>query len=440
VGLVCCFLLKPFLIPSRKNRERPNFYEFLQQSLQNSTEATLNNATTNLRVVDFITSWANYERYPIVQMEQVENSSTILLYQVPNKFLEETCTYLKIPVSYTNNAGASADSVAVWMQNDFGNQTAVENAIDLTNPGAWVVFNPEGIGYYRVNYDEPHWQRLTAVLYDTPQALPYVTRAVLVDDILNLARFGMVDYTVAFHLVGYLKLVEPSFHPWKAALENLKFVYKMLEDQSNFHVIENFLASIIRPEFDRQSKAETENTEIVDAKEQQRISELILEWACQLDFPACVDKMKKDFLANVGRDGELRPPSKSQKEIYLTVCNSLRYGGNYEFGITLNTVYSTADIVYQRTLLRSLGCTREVSLIGKFLRLLTQPTFSQLYDDILHSISDNPVAVKMALDHWSKNWIVVKRSLTMKQTSIVFQAISNENEFNLVRNSRIAKI
>ena len=72
-------------------------------------------------------------------------------------------------------------------------------------------------GYYRVNYDEENWRDLTTTLKKYGDSrINRLNRAALVDDIMNLARSGKVDYDLALDLLLYLKM-ENDYIPWEAA-------------------------------------------------------------------------------------------------------------------------------------------------------------------------------------------------------------------------------
>lgn len=75
---------------------------------------------------------------------------------------------------------------------------------------------------------------------------PYETRAILIDDALNLARMNLLDYKIAFDLLSYLMdKDEVTLHPWLSALNNLNYLYKTMEELPNFAVVENFMRDIV---------------------------------------------------------------------------------------------------------------------------------------------------------------------------------------------------
>lgn len=54
-----------------------------------------------------------------------------------------------------------------------------------------------------------------------------INRAQLIDDALNLARAGKLDYNIAFDVTSYLAH-ETEYLPWKAAFNALNYLDDML--------------------------------------------------------------------------------------------------------------------------------------------------------------------------------------------------------------------
>lgn len=75
--------------------------------------------------------------------------------------------------------------------------------------------------YYRVNYDSTLWSALESALKSEDfDGIPELNRAQIVDDALNLARAGQLDYSTALNIVSYLEN-ETSYYPWYSALSAL---------------------------------------------------------------------------------------------------------------------------------------------------------------------------------------------------------------------------
>lgn len=73
------------------------------------------------------------------------------------------------------------------------------------------------LGLYRVNYDSHNWELLTKTMLEKSETIPVVNRVQLIDDALELAASGNLDYSIALKLLTYL-VSETEYLPWKAAL------------------------------------------------------------------------------------------------------------------------------------------------------------------------------------------------------------------------------
>lgn len=80
----------------------------------------------------------------------------------------------------------------------------------------WIVVNSQQSGYYRVNYDNASWRLLSEQLNNGNfEQIHVLNRAQLVDDSLNLAQAGRIDFGVAFDILRYLSR-ETDNVPWAA--------------------------------------------------------------------------------------------------------------------------------------------------------------------------------------------------------------------------------
>lgn len=89
-------------------------------------------------------------------------------------------------------------------------------------------------GFYRVNYDHTNWR----LLISSFQHLPDVTKAQLLDDALNLALSGRLEYSIALDLTSQL-ITDVEYLPWSAAftaLEHLDTMLALTPAYGNFKV------------------------------------------------------------------------------------------------------------------------------------------------------------------------------------------------------------
>ena len=88
-------------------------------------------------------------------------------------------------------------------------------------------FNLNMAGYYRVNYDTNNWNLIIEQLRNETDKISALNRAQLLDDAFNIARAGILDYSIAFQLSRYL-VHEKEFAPWKSALNAFRYIDRML--------------------------------------------------------------------------------------------------------------------------------------------------------------------------------------------------------------------
>lgn len=85
-----------------------------------------------------------------------------------------------------------------------------------------------------MNYDRKNWQLIIKHLNkDSFRNISTVNRAQLIDDALNLARAGRLDYAIALNVTSYLAH-ETEYLPWKAAFNAMDYLDIMLIRTSSY--------------------------------------------------------------------------------------------------------------------------------------------------------------------------------------------------------------
>ena len=85
-----------------------------------------------------------------------------------------------------------------------------------------------------MNYDERNWKLIIQYLNSPKYVdIPTINRAQLVDDALNLARGGRLDYATALDVTSYLAH-ETEYLPWKAAIVAMTYIDQMLVKQQGY--------------------------------------------------------------------------------------------------------------------------------------------------------------------------------------------------------------
>lgn len=79
-----------------------------------------------------------------------------------------------------------------------------------------------------MNYDSTLWSALESALKsDNFDGIHVLNRAQIVDDALNLARAGQLDYATALNIVSYLEN-ETEYYPWYSAFSALTILHRRI--------------------------------------------------------------------------------------------------------------------------------------------------------------------------------------------------------------------
>lgn len=71
-------------------------------------------------------------------------------------------------------------------------------------------------------------------------AISVINRAQIMDDALNLAEAGQLDYDTALNLTRYLEH-ETDYVPWNAALSSLGYISSMMSRSSGYGLLKVLL-------------------------------------------------------------------------------------------------------------------------------------------------------------------------------------------------------
>lgn len=111
----------------------------------------------------------------------------------------------------------------------------------LIKSKSWVLVNIESSGYYRVNYDRRNWELLSEQLNRDHNAIPYLTRAQLVDDAFSLGHAKIIPYEIALDVIRYLEKTDDDFLIRRIAENHIELI-----ETSTENTIKNFGNEVFR--------------------------------------------------------------------------------------------------------------------------------------------------------------------------------------------------
>lgn len=90
--------------------------------------------------------------------------------------------------------------------------------------------------YYRVNYDKILWNNIkSALLKSNFDGIIETTRAQIVDDLFNLARYGKMAYYESGNILTFLQH-ETSYFSWYSAFKGYSFLLERVGENSSLGV------------------------------------------------------------------------------------------------------------------------------------------------------------------------------------------------------------
>ena len=117
-----------------------------------------------------------------------------------------------------------------------------------------------------------------------------INRAQIIDDALNLARSGLLDYQVALGITSYLHK-ETEYIPWAAALSNMGYISSMLKRSAAYGPFRKYMRYLVDPLYTRVGFELRPDDQSLDVF----LRRLALGWSCGMGNEECLEKVKGEF-------------------------------------------------------------------------------------------------------------------------------------------------
>ncbi|XP_047528953.1 membrane alanyl aminopeptidase-like [Vanessa atalanta] len=306
--------------------------------------------------IEFMQNWLTNNGYPLINVRLHQNG-VVLSQQRFGLTVVSQVNYL-IPISYTTSVNPNFDDI----KPEFMMDTTHELNFALEDDD-WVIFNLQGQGYYRVNYDDQLWDRIIAALEDpeTREIIHPFNRASLLDDSLNLARAGRLDYDIAFRIALTMEH-ELDYSVWRSFVRNMDFLRKRL-----FEMDEEVYVRMVRrtiPLFEEELGfvPSTANEPAMD-----RLTRgLVMDHACRSGYDPCI-AAAVDLFYDPNDNEAVNPsiPSDIRPAVY---CTMVKVGDEGVID-ALRDRLEIEPVLYERVvILESLGCSDDEEFIKDLLQ------------------------------------------------------------------------
>ncbi|KAJ6638248.1 Aminopeptidase N [Pseudolycoriella hygida] len=313
-----------------------------------------------------------------------------------------------IPITFTTSRAPKFNETRPfhWMRKN--EEIVIDTEISNSE---WVIANMQQTGYYRVNYDLRNWDLISTYLSKSKnfEKIATTNRAQLIDDALNLARGGYLNYTTALDVTKYL-VHEHEYVPWKAAINSFNFIDGMLIKGADYQLFRKYFLHLFENVYKEVGFDDRLDGDMLTGYK--RVD--ILTAACHLGYQDCVDNSRRIFhLWMMEGNPEMNNPV-SPNIRSVVYCAAIKYGDQAEWEFTWERFKKTTVSSEQELLLTALGCTRETWLLRRYLKMSLDEKSGIRKHDVFRvfiAVSGNvlgqPIAFSFLRSHWKqmKNYL-----------------------------------
>ncbi|KAG1678936.1 Aminopeptidase N [Nymphon striatum] len=315
----------------------------------------------DINVRKVMDSWTLQTGFPVVDMIRDYPKKTVKLTQT--RFLfdptnQSESQIWEIPMTFTSSGKKNWDpeNIVFWFTKKHGELVASDG---VPPADEWIVANIHETGFYKVNYDTTNWKMLINQLQTNIDEIPTTNRAQLIDDALDLAKAGLIDYDLALNITLYLDK-ETEFVPWDAAIVNLHYIDRMLGTTSAYGKWKQYLLKKVLPLYDRVGWEEKPEESILE--QYKRVGALA--WACKYDHKPCVDRAKAMF--KQWMTDNKNPTSPNLRGVVY--CSAMANGGDAEFDFAWKQYHLTQVASERDKLMSAMTCSQQPWIISTLMQ------------------------------------------------------------------------
>lgn len=384
-----------------KSATRHDLWRHLTQAARDSGQMA--NGTTVEEIMD---GWTTKIGYPYLQVNRSYTTNVVNITQAQftilsdDRITKDDISHEQgpwwVPITFKTSNSVSTTVTPLWLSG-----TSMNQAFGQLDSNDWILFNINATGYFRVNYDPRNWKLLTDCLKDRAQMkqIPPLSRSQLIDDALNMAEAGKLNYSIALNLTKYL-LNEEDYLPWRSAHNTFLYLKTMMATEPEYDLFMSYIRRLIINIYDDDAADDilspTTHSEPLVA--QKRLEFMGL--ACKIGLLNCIEQSKELFRKWVVEsptnvtfiDANIRP---------IVYCSAVQNGGDenwmFLFGkFQADTVANERDVK-----LSALTCTRNPSIIKRMLSYALNEKHGirrQDIDGMYMGFATNPIALPIAFD------------------------------------------
>ncbi|XP_050519995.1 uncharacterized protein LOC126893642 [Daktulosphaira vitifoliae] len=355
----------------------------------------------------FMMSWTDQPGYPVINIKK-HNDSFIITQEtfsiIPSNNDKKQKWFVGLTYTHQKYKQFGNLTPAKWMRiTDETVTIPIEDEFD------WFIFNLQSTGFYRVNYEKDNWFALINQLNNACEEIHVLNRAQLIDDSFNLAKAGLLNYSIPFELSKYLEYENDTI-PWYTAKNSFSYLIdRMRRSLNGYNYIENYIRNLAEIIY-----IKAESTILTNkTKDYQSLSSwnVFSSWACSLNSKKCINRALSYF--DKWKAGITIPADIKD----VTFCMAVMHDKTSRtWERMLNLYVKTKSISEKDSAQTALTCTLVPELLNKTLYFIYEnensPIRLQDYYSIYSKMASTPIGIKVLTDFLMNNLDILLRKIS----------------------------
>lgn len=321
------------------------------------TEVNRQNKKLGATVNEIMSTWTTKPGFPVLDVTIANGRATVRQSRFLLRNLKSTPTNSTwwIPITWASKSNPNFENVNVsrWISKP-------QDTFELGTEREWVVLNVQSAGFYRVNYDNASWNRIIEVLNSKDyRNISDVNRAAIVDDLMNLARAGLLEYKTTLDGLKYLEQ-ETNYLPFKSAFASLTYLDRCFSGhQQYYEEFKEFVLSLIDNTYKTLGYVDRENDDRLTVLLRGELNK----WACNYGHEGCIETFRKEFEKWRSTNNLTIKPNQRA----VAYCTAIRHGTKDDWEFLWNKYIISNSGHEQTDIMQALGCTKDPALRERYM-------------------------------------------------------------------------
>lgn len=335
------------------------------QQLYDSMKAAM--TANNFNDFDFAEAFSTWELqrgYPVIHVKFEKDQKQFRITQkrylnADTNNIDKSSWFIPLNFAHANNANFDDTKITQYFEHGTNENIISTENIQGFNDAEWFLFNKQQLGYYRVNYDFENWHNLIRVLNgENYQQIHVLNRAQIVDDVMNFAIDGHVDFEVALGVLMYLRH-ETDYLPWASAVNYLDRLDYLLLGSEVHVMFRQFVSHLVSTMYVTHGMKEKTGEDFLN----KNAREIAINWSCRSGNARCLRDTYVQVHSSITQEKSIPKPL----EIAF-LCNGIKGSGKTEDFIHLwRKMLDSTDQAERLRIIDGVACANDPEIIKSLL-------------------------------------------------------------------------